>query len=61
MFASCGLEREVLLWAAGSGRRIGSLSGHTSSVEHICLDDSVNRAFTLASDKVGAAQERAAH
>ena len=53
MFASCGLEREVVVWAANSGRRIGSLTGHTASIAHICLDDNLNQVFTLANDKVG--------
>lgn len=54
MFASCGLEREVALWAASTGRRIGSLAGHSASVAHIAIDESLNQTFTLATDRVRA-------
>jgi WD40 repeat protein len=52
MFASCGLERDVAVWAANSSRRIGSLVGHTASVSHVCLDERLNQVFTLAADRV---------
>lgn len=34
-----------------SGRKIGELRGHTSSVSHIALDAATNHVFTLSIDK----------
>ncbi|WIA12480.1 hypothetical protein OEZ85_012515 [Tetradesmus obliquus] len=50
-FASCGLERDVTVWHGTTGRKIGDLRGHTSSVCSIALDDSLNHVFTLSIDK----------
>ncbi|KAJ9529394.1 hypothetical protein QJQ45_013762 [Haematococcus lacustris] len=52
MFASCGLERDVILWQGNTCRRIGELTGHTASVTHISLDERLNHVFTLSVDKV---------
>uniref|UniRef100_A0A7S0WPJ8 EF-hand domain-containing protein n=1 Tax=Chlamydomonas leiostraca TaxID=1034604 RepID=A0A7S0WPJ8_9CHLO len=52
MFASCGLERDVILWQGNTVRRIGELTGHTASVTHISLDTRLNHVFTLSADKV---------
>ncbi|KAF5835754.1 WD40-repeat-containing domain protein [Dunaliella salina] len=52
LFASCGVERDVILWQGNTCRRIGELSGHTASVTHVALDSHLNHVFTLSLDKV---------
>jgi len=52
IFASCGVERDVILWQGNTCRRIGELSGHTASVTHVALDSHLNHVFTLSLDKV---------
>ncbi|KAF8071365.1 hypothetical protein HT031_001449 [Scenedesmus sp. PABB004] len=49
-FASAGLERDVIVWHGTTGRKIGELRGHTSSVAHISLDAGTNHVFTLSTD-----------
>ncbi|GFR43071.1 hypothetical protein Agub_g4078 [Astrephomene gubernaculifera] len=51
MFASCGQERDVILWQGNTMRKVGDLTGHTASVSHIALDERLNHVFTLAVDK----------
>jgi WD40 repeat protein len=41
----------LLLLQGTTGRKIGDLRGHTSSVCSIALDDSLNHVFTLSIDK----------
>eukprot|EP00775_Hariotina_reticulata_P009116 gene9116-9285_t len=50
-FASCGLERDVMVWHGTTGRKMGELHGHISSVTHIALDEHLNHVFTLSIDK----------
>jgi hypothetical protein len=52
MFASCGQERDVVLWQGNTMRRVGDLVGHTASVVRIALDERLNHVFTLAADRV---------
>ncbi|KAG2424023.1 hypothetical protein HXX76_014847 [Chlamydomonas incerta] len=52
MFASCGQERDVVLWQGNTMRKVGDLTGHTASVTQIALDERLNHVFTLAADKV---------
>ncbi|KAG2439805.1 hypothetical protein HYH02_010440 [Chlamydomonas schloesseri] len=52
MFASCGQERDVVLWQGNTLRKVGDLTGHTASVTNIALDERLNHVFTLAADKV---------
>eukprot|EP00798_Chlamydomonas_sp_ICE-L_P024012 gene24012-9585_t len=52
MFASCGLERDIILWQGNTTRRIGELTGHTASITHISIDDKLNHVFSLSVDKV---------
>ncbi|GIL84419.1 hypothetical protein Vretimale_15893 [Volvox reticuliferus] len=52
MFASCGQERDVILWQGNTMRKVGDLTGHTASVSHIALDERLNHVFTLSVDKV---------
>ncbi|KAG2498385.1 hypothetical protein HYH03_003644 [Edaphochlamys debaryana] len=52
MFASCGQERDIILWQGNTMRKVGDLSGHTASVTHIALDERLNHVFTLSVDKV---------
>lgn len=52
VFASVGLERDVIVWQGNTLRRVGELRGHTASVTHIALDEKLNQVFTLAMDKV---------
>ncbi|XRB12060.1 EF-hand domain-containing protein [Pseudoscourfieldia marina] len=49
--ASCGTEREVMLWNPFTGRRSGILTGHTASVLDICLNERETLLFSLCADK----------
>lgn len=51
MFASCGQERDVMLWQGNTMRKVGELMGHTSSVMHVDLDERLNHLFTMSVDK----------
>jgi hypothetical protein len=48
---SCAVVWCVALPQGTSGRKIGELRGHTSSVSHISLDPIHNHIFTLSVDK----------
>lgn len=52
VIASCGLERDVIVWHSSTGRRVGELVGHTASVAQIALDERLNHVFTLGVDSV---------
>ncbi|KIY91847.1 hypothetical protein MNEG_16116 [Monoraphidium neglectum] len=43
LFASCGMERDVTIWQGNTGRKLGELRGHTSSVTSIALDERLNQ------------------
>ena len=38
-------------WQGTTGRRIGELRGHTSSVTALALDEKLNHVFSLSMDK----------
>lgn len=42
----------IMLLQGTTGRKMGELRGHTSSVTHIALDDNINQLFSLSVDKV---------
>jgi len=52
MFASSGVERDIMLWQGNTCRRVGELSGHTASVTHLALDERLNHVFSLSADKM---------
>eukprot|EP00899_Mesostigma_viride_P003218 jgi/Mesvir1/12898/Mv05924-RA.1 len=49
--ASCGVERNVLLWNPFTGRSMGMLQGHTASVLDVVMNDDYE-VVSLAADKV---------
>mmetsp|Transcript_13415 Transcript_13415/g.44193 ORF Transcript_13415/g.44193 Transcript_13415/m.44193 type:complete len:870 (+) Transcript_13415:164-2773(+) len=51
LFASCGLERDIYLWHGGTGRKVGTLVGHSASVQDVVVDDSLNQLVSLSTDK----------
>ncbi|KAG1667639.1 hypothetical protein FOA52_004666 [Chlamydomonas sp. UWO 241] len=52
LFASCGVERDIMLWQGNTCRRVGELTGHTASVTHLAVDERLNHVFSLSADKV---------
>lgn len=51
-FVSCGLERDLILWQGTTGRKTGSLVGHTSSVIGVTVDQAHNMVYSLSIDKM---------
>ena len=50
--ASCGVERDIMLWNPFTGTSIGMLTGHTASVQKIIVNEADNQLISLATDKV---------
>lgn len=48
--ASCGIERDVLMWNPFSGQSVGRLKGHNASVRRIAVNDRDSLVYTLAAD-----------
>ena len=51
LFASCGMERDIQLWHGGTGRKVGTLHGHSASVQDVVVDDSLNQLVSVSTDK----------
>ena len=50
--ASCGVERDILLWNPFTGRALGSLQGHTAPVQKVVVNEDDNQLISLSVDKV---------
>lgn len=50
--ASCGVERDIMLWNPYTGTSIGVLTGHTASVQKVIVNDDDNQLISLSTDKV---------
>lgn len=48
--ASCGIERDVMLWSPFNGRAVGRLKGHSASVRKIAVNDSDCLLYSLSAD-----------
>ena len=49
---SCGLERSILLWNPFTGRSIGTLQGHTASVQDVIVNEQDSQLVSVSIDKV---------
>ena len=49
---SCGLERSILLWNPFTGRSIGTLQGHTASVQDVIVNEQDSQLISVSIDKV---------
>ncbi|KAK3266557.1 hypothetical protein CYMTET_24827 [Cymbomonas tetramitiformis] len=52
MIASCGAERDIHLSHGSTGRKIGVLQGHTSSVQHLVMHEKMMQLISISVDKV---------
>lgn len=52
MFASVGVERDVILWHGSTGHKIGSLVGHMASISNVVVDENLHNVITLSTDKM---------
>ena len=50
--ATCGVERDIMLWNPFTGRSIGMLTGHTASVQKVIVVEDDNQLISLSTDKV---------
>ena len=50
--ASCGLERNVLLFNPFTGKSVGTLAGHSASVCDVIVNEADNQLISLSMDKV---------
>jgi WD40 repeat protein len=50
--ASFGIERDIQLWHAMTGRQMGLLTGHQSSVCNVVVRESLNQLISVSKDKV---------
>ncbi|QDZ24146.1 WD40 repeat domain-containing protein [Chloropicon primus] len=49
--ATCGVERDIMLWNPFTGRSIGMLTGHTASVQKVIVVEDDNQLISLSTDK----------
>jgi WD40 repeat protein len=47
VFVSCGVERDAAVWQGATGRKVGELRGHTSSVLAVAVDEATNHVVGL--------------
>jgi WD repeat-containing protein 49 len=50
--ASCGEERHIILWNAYTLKPMTYLTGHTTSIQQLALNEERNHLISLGSDKV---------
>lgn len=53
VLASCGLERNIILWSPYSERAVASLAGHTCAIRKVIVNDHDNQLISLGVDNVG--------
>eukprot|EP00741_Cyanophora_paradoxa_P015875 tig00020909_g15326.t1 len=51
-FASCGLERHIVLWNPYTSKAVATLHGHNASVQEVIVNDWHNQLISLSVDKV---------
>mmetsp|Transcript_37768 Transcript_37768/g.61203 ORF Transcript_37768/g.61203 Transcript_37768/m.61203 type:complete len:933 (-) Transcript_37768:1406-4204(-) len=51
-FASCGLERHIILWNPYTSKPMATLPGHNASVREVIINDRFNQLISLSVDKV---------
>lgn len=49
--ATCGVERDIMLWNPFTGTSIGMLTGHTASVQKVIVVEDDNQLISLSTDK----------
>jgi len=52
VLASCGLERDIILWSPYSERAVATLTGHLSAVRKVIVNDKNNQLISLGADNV---------